>query len=432
MAEIVPFSAVLYNAERAGALEYLVAPPYDVISPEEQLALYAVSPYNCVRIILNRQEADDTPQHNPYTRAAEFLHQWLKEGVLREAEPALYVYQQEFTHPTHGQRCVRTGFFGALKLEPYSSGIVLPHEETRRKAREDRLNLLRATATNTEPIMGMFDDPQSVVSGILHEAEGETFSVVVGEDRHTVRAMRAPEAVKRIQAQLQNSRIWIADGHHRYETALAYRDERRAAEGNPAGLKPYDYLLVVLVPFHDPGLVVLPTHRLVKNIPESRLERLLPALQSYFDMEAMSEEKLDRMAQESAPPGTYRLGMLTADKIFLLTLRDEAVLDRLMPTSSAVWRRLDVSILQVIVFERVLGIAAEQVALTPDIGYTRDRREAIQSVRSGAYQLAFFMNLPSVEAVRLVAAAGEKMPPKSTYFYPKLWSGLVMRRMAQS
>jgi uncharacterized protein (DUF1015 family) len=431
MAEIVPFRAVLYNEERAGALANLVAPPYDVISPDEQQALYAASPYNCVRIILNREEANDTPYHSPYTRAAGFLHNWLQEGVLREAEPALYAYQQEFTHPTHGQRCVRTGFFCALKLEPYSSGIVLPHEETRRKAREDRLNLLRATATNTEPIMGMFDDPEGVVSSLLRDTEGETFSVLVSEDRHTIRAIHAPEAIGRIQSQLQSSRIWIADGHHRYETALAYRDERRAAEGNPEGLKPYDYLLVVLTPFNDPGLAVLPTHRLVKNIPESRMEYLLSALQTYFEVQEVTEEALHRMVQESPPPGIHRLGMLSAHGACLLTLRDEAILDRLMTANSAVWRRLDVSILQAIVFERALGIEAEQIAVTPDIGYTRDWHEALQSVRSGAYQLGFFMNMPSVESVRLVAAAGEKMPPKSTYFYPKLWSGLVMRRMAE-
>lgn len=431
MAEIVPFRAVLYNLERAGALQDLVAPPYDVISPEEQRALYTVSPYNCVRVILNREEADDTPQHSPYTRAAGFLQNWLQEGVLREVEPALYTYQQEFTHPSTGERCLRTGFFCALKLEPYSSGIVLPHEETRRKAREDRLNLLRATQTNTEPIMGMFDDPEGVVSGILHETEGETFSVVVGEDQHTVRTIDAPEAIERIQAQLRDSRVWIADGHHRYETALAYRDERRAAEGDPPGRKPYDYLLTVLVPINDPGLVVLPTHRLVMNIPETRLQGLLPALEPYFEVQKITEEDLHRMTQEIPPRDVHRLGMLTANGVFLLTLRDEEILDRLMPGSSSVWRRLDVSILQAIVFERTLGIAADQIAITPDIGYTRDRQEAVQLVRSGAYQLGFFMNMPSVESVRMVSAAGEKMPPKSTYFYPKLWSGLVMRRMTE-
>lgn len=431
MAEIVPFKAVLYNVERAGALESLVAPPYDVISPDEQRALYAASPYNCVRIILNREEADDTPQHSPYTRAAGFLQNWLQEGVLREAEPALYVYQQGFTHPSTGERCQRTGLFCALKLEPYSSGIVLPHEQTRRKAREDRLNLLRATQTNTEPIMGMFDDPEGVVSGFLRDTKGETFSVVVGEDRHTVRIIDAPEAIERIQEQLRDSRVWIADGHHRYETALVYRDERRAAEGDPPCRKPYDYLLTVLVPFNDPGIAVLPTHRLVKNIQASRLEGLLPALEPYFEVQEISEEDLHRMTQEIPPAGVHRLGMLTADRAFLLTLREEEILDRLMSAHSAVWRRLDVSILQAIVFECVLGIASEQIAITPDIGYTRDRQEAVQQVQSGAYQLGFFMNMPSVETVRLVSAAGEKMPPKSTYFYPKLWSGLVMRRMTE-
>jgi len=452
MAEIVPFRGIFYNTEKV-KLEKVVAPPYDVIAPEEQEALYAASPYNCVRLILNRPEPGDDETNNPYTRAAGFLREWLASGVLREDDaPALYVYRQEFTNPADGARYARTGLFCALRLEPYEAGVVLPHEETRTGAKEDRLRLMRATRANPEPIFGLYEDPEGIVARALNPVlnpskesdsipSAPDLRVTVDGDRHHVRRIDDPETQAAIQDFLRDRRVWIADGHHRYETALTYRNERRVAEyggrgvgewgserpHSPAPLLPYDYILIVLTAFEDPGVVVLPTHRLVKNISPGRQEQLLLQLERYFTIEMVPLEDLPTRMIANPAQGLHRFGMVGRVGAWVLTLRDESVMDTAVEGPSVAWKRLDVSILQTLVLDRSLGIPTASLATTPDVGYTRDREEAVASVRSGDWQYAFLLNLPTADEVRQVAAAGDKMPPKSTYFYPKLWSGLIMR-----
>jgi uncharacterized protein (DUF1015 family) len=469
MAEIVPFRGVHYDAAKVSGLEKVVGPPYDVISTEEQDALYADSPVNYVRVMLNRAEPGDDERNNPYVRAGAVLQQWLDSGVLVEDDaPALYVYRQEFTHPADGRRLTRTVLLCALKLEPYSAGVVLPHEETKAKAKEDRLRLMRATRANPEPILGMFEDPTRFVAKAMESAASAAppfQSVTVDGDHHRVWRVGDADTIRALQRFMRDRRVWIADGHHRYETALTYRDERRAAEERgDAGTRgrgetasgrvgewasgrttpndpttqrpnhptpytlrptPYDYILIALVPFNDPGVVVLPTHRLVRNVPETRLEQLSLQLERYFDMESVALAELpDRMVAD--PSGeAHRFGMVSREGAWTLTLRDVSVMDAAVEGHSAVWKRLDVSILHALALERSLGIPGA----APNIGYTRDRAEAVVRVQSGEYQLVFLLNLPSAEEVRRVAAAGDKMPPKSTFFYPKLWSGLLLRKL---
>ncbi len=239
MAEIVPFKGLFYDLQRVGGLERVIGPPYDVIGPEEQAALYAASPYNYVRIMLNRAEPNDNEENNAYTRAASALQTWLADGILREDEaPALYIYQQAFDDPLGGKRLTRTGLLCALKLEPYSAGVVLPHEETRKHAKEDRLRLMRATQANPEPIFGLYEDPQGVAARTLNaqttERPPDLSAMVDGED-HLLWRIEDPEAISALQQFMQERRIWIADGHHRYETALTYRDERRSADHSAPG-----------------------------------------------------------------------------------------------------------------------------------------------------------------------------------------------------
>jgi uncharacterized protein (DUF1015 family) len=368
----------------------------------------------------------------PYKRAAKFLQDWLEAGVLVEdTESSLYVYRQEFTNPADGNRYSRTGLVCALKLEPYSAGVVLPHEETRTKAKEDRLRLMRATQTNPEPIFGLYEDPESFLLKALLEATttaAPDLQARANGDEHVVWRLSDPEAISSVQRFLAPRKVWIADGHHRYETALAYRDERRAADGDPASPQPYDYLLVVLSAFNDPGIVVLPTHRLVKNTSAGLLEQLPLQLDRYFTVEPVGLQELpERMAGD--PRHVHRFGMVSPEGAWVLTLKDPAVMDAAVEDHSTHWKQLDVSILHTLVLDRSLGIPTAALATTPDVGYTRDRNEALEKVRNGEYQLAFLLNLPTADEVRLVASAGDKMPPKSTFFYPKLWSGLFLRRL---
>jgi uncharacterized protein (DUF1015 family) len=430
MAEIIPFRAIHYAAAQVGSLDSVTAPPYDVLSPEAQNALYDASPFNIVRIMLNRVEANDTPDNNPYTRAAGLLREWLAKGVLTEDDqPALYLYEQEFTSPLDGSRLTRTALFCALHLEPYAAGIVLPHEETRTKAKEDRLNLLRATHANTEPIFGLYEDPDAFVRRTLDGAAAADFAVTVHGDHHRVRRITEGENITAIQAFLHDRRVWIADGHHRYETSLAYRDERRQAAGDPASPQPYDYILIALVSFNDPGIVVLPTHRLVRGIAPGRLEQLTEQLKRFFTLESVPLEELPARMLADVTQGVHRFGMVTAGEATVLTLRDESPMEQAGEGHCDAWKRLDVSILQTLVLERSLGIPPASLAATPDVAYTRETAEALRRVQSGEFQIAFLLNLPTADEVRLVAAAGDKMPAKSTFFYPKLWSGLVLRSL---
>lgn len=436
MAEILPFRGLFYDTAKV-ELAKVIAPPYDVIAPEEQAALYAASPFNVVRIILNRAEpGDDEGTNNAYARAAGFLHNWLASGILREDDsPALYLYRQEFTHPADGTRRARTGLFCALKLEPYAAGVVLPHEETRTRAKEDRLRLMRATRANPEPIFGLYEDPEGALARTLNpdpETSAPKLRAMVNGDLHHVQRIGDPATIAFAQMFLHDRRVWIADGHHRYETALTYQKESRESrvEGRESEHgRLSDYILIVLTAFEDPGLVVLPTHRLVRNIPPDRLEALRHRLERHFMVETVALEDLPTRMAAGPVQGAHRFGTVLREGAWVLTLRDEAAMEAEGKGHSAAWKRLDVSILQTLVLDRSLGIPAESLATTSNVGYTRDREEAVAAVRSGDWQAAFLLNLPTADEVRRVAAAGDRMPPKSTFFYPKLWSGLLMRRL---
>jgi len=436
MAEISPFHGMHYSPEKVD-IDRVVGPPYDVLGPDEQDALYAASPFNFVRVMLNRPEHGDGESSSPYTRAAAFLNEWLASGILVEdPEPALYLYRQEFTNPADGHRYTRSGLFCAIKLEPYEAGVVLPHEETRTKAKEDRLRLMRATSANPEPIFGLYEDEQGEL-GALYDRIAQDKPMLEahsGGDSHRVWRAADPGAISHAQRFLAPRQVWIADGHHRYETGLTYRDERRKSapptqRPDDPTARPYDYLLIVLTAFTDPGIVVLPTHRLVRNVPGSRIAELYLQLERYFDIEPVHPQDLDTRMKGDPSAGVHRFGVFMRDKAWILTLRDPSVMDAAVEGHADCWKQLDVSILQALVLERSLGIPAASLATTPDIGYTRDRDDAIERVNSGEYQIALLLNLPSADEVRQVAAAGDKMPPKSTFFYPKLWSGLLLRRV---
>jgi uncharacterized protein (DUF1015 family) len=442
MAEIIPFVGIHFDPARA-PLADVIAPPYDVLSPQRQEALYAKHPQNIVRLILNKEEPGDDSANNRYTRAAAFLRENLEKGVLVQDEtPAFYEYVQRFEHPLDPRRRVeRRTLFVALKLEPYAHGVVLPHEETHPKAKADRLELMRATHANPEPIYGLYEDPQGTVAQSLDVARGsaEPFLKAVYPGRehpdgeqHLVYRHTDASLLSDLEAFFAPRRVWIADGHHRYETALNYRagiGERPNPDPYPPAPNPWDYILIGLSAFEDPGLVVLPTHRLVKNISSGRLEDLPLQLERYFHLRVLPVAEARVWIMEQVP-GEKRIAIIRKERAYALTPRDEnQLLAAMDPSHCPAWRALDVSLLQTFVLDRSLGISWQALAHTPDVAYTRDEGEAVQKVASGEFQLACLLQNPTVTEVRDVAAAGDKMPQKSTFFYPKLWSGLLLRAL---
>ena len=440
MAEIIPFAGLHYNPERV-PLDKVIAPPYDVLSPEQQKALYEIHSDNFVRIMLNREETGDGESRNRYTRAADCLNEWLSQGILVQDEiPALYEYIQRFEHPNESTRIVeRKTLFVALKLEPYEKGVILPHEETHPKAKADRLQLMRATQANPEPIYGLYEDPSHEAAQMLEQARGsvEPFltAALSGKsgartEEHIIYRHADAAVIKEVSAFLSSRRIWIADGHHRYETALNYqREQRERAAPDTTASQPYDYLLIGLSAFEDPGLVVLPTHRLVKNISANRLEALALQLDRFFIVQETTIETAREWIKREAP-GQKRFAILRAEGALCLILRDLKLAESAAEdTHCEAWRRLDVTILQTLVLDRTLGISWTELAHTADVAYTRDEEEAVHKVASGEFQLACLLQNPTVNEVRDVASAGDKMPQKSTFFYPKLWSGLILRSL---
>lgn len=439
MAQIAPFPGIHYAPMRV-PIPDVIAPPYDVLSPDDQAALYARSPENIVRLILNREEPGDDASSNRYSRAAAFLQDALARGILVQDEtPGIYEYVQRFAHPLDpGRRMERNSLFVALKLEPYAQGVVLPHEETHPKAKADRLELMRTTQTNPEPIYGLYEDLDLTVTTSLRSSRDQADPLLQAEvqglhaphgEEHILYRHKDPVLVADLQAFFQPRRIWIADGHHRYETALNYQRERRAADSDPPGLQPYDSLLIGLSAFEDPGLVVLPTHRLVRNVTRERLEAFSLQLERYFYVQKMQTPSA-RLWLKQQVPDEKRLVIVARRNAYALTLRDPNLVDAALDyRHSPAWRHLDVTILQALVLDRTLGISWSELAHTPDVAYTRDVEEAIQKVETGEYQLACLLQNPTVAEVHDVAAAGDKMPQKSTYFYPKLWSGLILRSL---
>ncbi len=436
MAKIIPFSGIHYNPAEV-PVSSVVGPPYDVISPAQQEALYRLHQNNFVRIMLNKIEDSDSDEDNRYTRSAATLKEWLASGLLvQDSEPALYEYAQSFEHPLHdGEIVWRTTLFVALKLEPYENGVVLPHEETHPKAKADRLLLMRATEANPEPIYGLYEDPTQAVARTLQAARANTEPLLSASfagrtlpdsEQHVIYRHSDPRVIENVQQFLDPRRVWIADGHHRYETALNYQRER-AAEDHSTAPHAYDYLLIGLSAFEDPGLIVLPTHRLVKNVSQARLDEIVPQLDRYFEVECSTVDAARSWIKEEIA-GIKRFAILHSGGSYLLTLRDLAVADAALDqTHCPAWRTLDVTILQALVLDRTLGISWQDLAHTPDVAYTRDEEEAVHKVASGEFQLACLLQNPTVTEVRDVASAGDKMPQKSTFFYPKLWSGLVLR-----
>jgi len=429
VAVIRPFRAIRYNQEKAGGLAPVVAPPYDVISADEQEQLYDVSPYNVIRLILGKNEKGGEDR---YSHAGRIWQEWRADGVLiRDEEPGLYVYCQEFE--MGGERLVRRGFIAAVRLEGLSSGKVVPHEQTMRSPREDRMRVMKAVNANLSPVYALFDDDSGEVQSFLEGLDGRVEMEVVDPQgvTSTVSVVRDKELIAEVEGRLSSRRLYIADGHHRYETALAYRELLRQEHGG--GDAPYDYIMMLCVSADDPGLRILPAHRVLRGLKTDALEQFRERASRFFDVEEVNgppepEKALEILARNSTRPSFVVYGSCDG-RFCLLTLRDEAAMGRVVPNMSAAWRELDVSVMHTLVIGEVLGVTPEETVKGNNIAYLRDCERIVKLVASGEYQLAVFHNPTRVDQMRRVAAEGERLPPKSTYFYPKPLSGLVMNSL---
>ena len=425
MAIVRPFRGLRYDPAVVGAVASVVAPPYDVIGSEEQARLYEASPYNVIRLDLSRDR-------DRYGAASRTFAEWREQGVLvRDREPALHVYAQRHRLKS-GEEHERHGFFARLHLEEFASGKVLPHEKTLASPKADRLALQRACRANLSSIFGLYSSPGFALSTVAARAI-RTPAWADFEDgaavRHRLWRVVEGDVLESLRRQLESRTVYIADGHHRYETALRYRDERREETGQRTGEEPFDYVLAYLVNMDEPGLVVLPTHRLLRDLrmePAGLVERL----HACFRVEEVARSGGARGLVERMKPafGERRIGVVLRGepRFFVLVARDGDNDARL--SGSTALRRLDVTLLHGLVLEggtSILGLDAHREAEAGRWSYTKDEDEAVSRVESGEMAAAFLLNATRVDEVRAVSEAGETMPEKSTYFYPKIATGLV-------
>ncbi len=441
MADVRPFRAFRYDPQRVSPAE-VVTQPYDKITPEMQDHYYAESPHNLVRIILGRREGKDNPANNVYSRAAAHFRDWRQQGILRQDSlPSLYVYSQRFNYPglsneSSSKELERRGFIALGRIEDYSAGVVFRHEQTLAKPKADRLDLLRATRAHFGQIFMLHEDSGQVESLLATNGDPD----ISGSDEygvvHRVWQVSDPEVTRSVQAAMSDKKLIIADGHHRYETALNYRNERRAADsslGQPAaerGTAPYEFVMMTFVNLNSPGLVILPTHRIVHSLDSFSENDFRNSARAFFDVDEI-DSSLDgphatAMLRESGRCGTTILAV-TANRAFLLhhpNLNVPQVFDGLSISQQA----LDVVQLHKCLLENVLNLSEESIRNQQNIRYVRDAGEALAQVRGPGSRanIAFLMNPCRIAQVRNVALAGEVMPQKSTDFYPKLLSGLTI------
>lgn len=426
MPEIIPFKGLLYNQTKV-AIEDAIAPPYDVISPEQQQKLYERNPHNVVRLILGREE-------DRYAWAAHHLQEWMKRSILvRDLKPAVYILCQTFT-TVSGQTVTRKGFVALCRLEEFDKKIVLPHEKTLAKPREDRFKLFKATNANFSQIFSLYSDPEQYIDRMMNGFSKTTPVIdVTYEDVHNqMWRLHDAQAIKHIQNFLESKQVLIADGHHRYETALAYRDLMRSQNPKHTGDEPYNYVMMFFTNIDDDSLVIYPTHRIVHSLQNFDRKQFLQDIQQHFLLREIKDEEMLMQALASSPVRSFGLAVEGEQWLFLLSLKPTSVLQKIIKDSIPnEVKELDVSLLHSAVLRDILRISPEAQEQKLNIDYVRLAKDAFQAVRSKKAQMAFLMNATKIEEIRSVAKAGYTMPQKSTYFYPKLLSGLVMNLLSE-
>ena len=441
MAEVFPFRAYRYSQARVDVAKVLTQ-PYDKITAAMAEKYAAASPYNLIPVEKGKSLPTDSSADNVYTRAARKLDEWIRDKIIvQDAAPGFYTYSQEYTVPGTSTRCIRTGFIAAGRIEDYSAGVIFRHEQTLSGPKADRLELLRHTQMHTGQLFMLYSDPARILDSLLDAAARCQAEVSVRDEYdvvHRLWPVTDAGAIATIRRELADKKLVIADGHHRYETALAYRDERRAQAGRVDLDAPYEKVMMTLFNTAGKGLIILPTHRVVANVPNFSFGRFRAALASLFDIRsfpfsgatdrARAMENFRRqllLEKEERAVGAY-----AGDGFFhILVLKTETSLDALLQGVSAGQRRLDVVLLHRLILERGLGITPDAVKTEKNITYEREMEAAIGEVDAGRAQICFLLNPVSVETVADMAMSGEVLPQKSTDFFPKLMSGIAMYRV---
>jgi uncharacterized protein (DUF1015 family) len=449
MAHISPFRALRYDPARV-ALPQVVTQPYDKITPDMQARYQAASPYNLVQIILGKHEPGDTSQENAYTRAAACFRDWRRQGIfLQDPQPCFYFCEQRFTLPGSRIELERRGFIGLGRLEDYSAGVVFRHEQTMAKPKADRLELLRATRAHFGQLFMLYSDPAGEIDGML--APGAAPDMEIRDEYgglHRVWRIADSSLINLVCGKMRDKKLIIADGHHRYETALNYRNERRAAAAGSAAAgvprehssgnllvrssepedAPYELVMMSFINMDSPGLVILPGHRVVHGLESFSADALLDRARAYFSVEevdaSIDAPRANAILREAGHAGTALLGV-TANRAFLFDT-PKAIGSGILAGLSLRQQSLDVVQLHKCMLEGVLGISEEAIRDQQNISYVRDTAEALDRVRSSGANVAFLMNPVRMQQVRDIAFAGEVLPQKSTDFYPKLLSGLTI------
>ncbi|HEY6939260.1 MAG TPA: DUF1015 domain-containing protein [Terriglobales bacterium] len=431
MAKIFPFRALRYDPARV-PLRQVVTQPYDKITPSMQAAYYEASPYNLVRIILGKRDPSDSDGNNVYTRAAHDFCEWRRQGILRQdGQPSLYAYSQEFTAPGEagGHRYERRGFIALGQIEDYSAGVVFRHEQTLSKPKADRLELLRATRAHFGQIFMLYNDPSGKLEVTLFPPREPEICVTDEYGvAHKLWQVSDPRVIENVSRSMRDQKLIIADGHHRYETALNYRNERRAGAARPDAEAPYERVMMTLINAHSPGMLILPTHRLVFGLANFEPGLMVAASRFFYGVRDVSRDFDSAKPLALLPrttPGETAMLAVTAKQAFLFQANPgtrHSALDAVSPRQA----ELDVVRLHKVVLESVLNISEEAVREQRNVEYLRDAAEAVQRVRSGGANVAFLLNAVPIEQMTAIALAGEVMPQKSTDFYPKLLSGLAI------
>ena len=438
MAQIAPFRALRYDSARVDVAQ-VVTQPYDKITPEMQERYYAASPHNLVRIILGKREAKDHVGENTYTRAAACFREWRQQGIfLQETQPSIYSYVQHFTVPGGTKELERRGFIALGELEDYSDNVVFRHEQTLAKPKADRLDLLRATRAHFGQLFMLYSDPTGEIDGLLKPTAAPEIDVRDEYGvQHRVSKVSDPALIDLVRTKMRDKKLIIADGHHRYETALNYRNERRSvADTAPPSstrvfsseMPPYEMVMMTFINMESPGLLILPTHRVVHGLATFSADDFRRKASQYFSVDevdpSVDAARASGILREAGHAGTVLLAV-TADRAFLVDT-PRGVGASFFSGLSIRQQALDVVQLHKCLLEGVLGISEEAIRNQQNISYVRDAGEAMERVRSGGANVAFLMNPVRMPQVRDIAFAGEVLPQKSTDFYPKLLSGLTI------
>jgi uncharacterized protein (DUF1015 family) len=442
MAEIQPFRAYRYDLKRV-ALKDVLTQPYDKISPQMQEKYYNASPYNLIPVEKGRSLENDSPENNVYTRAAQKVHNWIAEKILvQDGAPAIYIYTQEFQVPGTQTRRTRVGFISLVRVEDYDAKVVFRHERTLSGPKADRIELLRRTGAQTGQLFFLYEDPARQIDNLLETVTSQTPAIELVDEYETIHRVwpvTDKALIDALQKAMADKKLIIADGHHRYETALALRNEARAKSGNHNRMAASEFAMATIINAHSKGLTILPTHRVVRHASFD-FEKFRKDLSPYFDWYAYPFQNASERAAsyaefrkdlESQSDTRHAIGVYPVHKdasgcFYLFVLRKEADLEALLPDISAAQRDLDVVLLHRLLLDKGLGITAEAVTAEKNVSYEREMDLAIAHVDRGDAQVAFLLNAARMDQVSQIALGGDVLPQKSTDFYPKLLSGLTI------